>query len=96
MKKSGAAQLKTTMLTLTMAKKIVTAEKFMRLIRQSDYVKSSDIKLRFDIDATRARGSVRRDLALRIEDDLAWYHMIAVRINLMNISAVTILIFWPG
>ena len=60
----------------------------MRLIQQSDHVKSCDIKLRFDIDATR--GSARRELALQIEVDLAWYHMIAVRINLMNISAVTI------
>ena len=69
-------------------KKIVTAEKFMRLIRQSNHVKSCDIKLGFDIDATR--GSARRELALQIEVDLERYHMIAVRIYLMNISAVTI------
>ena len=56
--------------TTTLAKKIVTAEKFMRLIRQSDHVKSCDIELLFDIDATR--DSARRELALhRIEVDVA-------------------------
>ena len=49
----------------TLAKKIVTAEKFMRLVRQSDHVKSCNIELRFDIDATR--GSARRELAMQIE-----------------------------
>ena len=34
--------------------------------------------------------TARRELALQIEVDVAWYHMIALRINLMNISAVTI------
>ena len=47
-----------------------------------------DIELRFDIDATR--GTAHRELALQIEVDFAWYHMIALRINLMNILAVTI------
>ena len=42
----------------TLAKKIVTAEIFMRLI-----------ELRFDIDATR--GTARRELALQIEVDVA-------------------------
>ena len=54
----------------------------MRLIRQSEHVKSCDIELRFDIDATR--GSARLEFALSIEVDVAWYHMIALRINLMN------------
>ena len=53
-------------------------------------VRSCDIELRFDIDATR--GTARRELALQIEVDVAWYHMIALRINLMNISAVTIVL----
>ena len=60
----------------------------MRLIRQSDYVKSCDIELRFNIDATR--GSARRELASQIEVDVAWYLMITLPINLMNFSAVTI------
>ena len=69
----------------------------MRLMRQSHHVKSCDIELRFDIDATRC--SERRELALQIEVNVAWYHMIALRINLMNISAVTIFlakvgVFW--
>ena len=34
--------------------------------------------------------SARRDLALQIEVDVAGFHMIALRINLMNISAGTI------
>ena len=51
-------------------------------------VRSCDIELRFDIDATHS--TARRELALQIEVDVAWYHMIALRINLMNISAVTI------
>ena len=51
-------------------------------------VRSCDIELRFDIDATHS--TARRELALQIEVDVAWYHMITLRINLMNISAVTI------
>ena len=58
----------------------------MRLIRQSDHVIPCDIELRFDIVATRLSLWV----ALQIEVDVAWYRMIALRINLMNISAVTI------
>ena len=70
--------------------KSVTAEKFMRLIRQSGHVKSCHIELRFDVDA--AHGSVHRELALQIEVDVAWYHTIVLPINptMMNISAVTI------
>ena len=41
-----------------LAKTIVTAEKFMRLIQQSDRVISCDIDLRFDIDATRGASRV--------------------------------------
>ena len=65
----------------TLAKKIVTAEKFMRLMRQSDHVILCDIELRFDIDATH--GICVSRVALQIEVDAAWYHMIALRINLM-------------
>ena len=67
--------------------------------RQSDRVISSGIELRFDIDGKFAR----REFALQIEVDVARYPMIALRINLMNISAVTILlarvvlaVFQPG
>ena len=49
---------------------------------------SCDIELRFDIGATRS--TARRELALQIEVDVAGYHMIALWINIMNISAVTI------
>ena len=57
--------------------------------RRSDHVISCDIKLRFDSDlATRLAVAARRELALQIEVDVARYHMIALRINLMNISAV--------
>ena len=60
--------------------------------RQFDHVISCDIELWFG----RHRRdlcvyvSARRELALQIKVDVAWYHMIALRINLMNISAVTI------
>ena len=73
----------------TLAKKIVTAEKFMRLIDGP----IMDIELRFDSDATHGiYVAARRELALhlQIEVDVARYHVIALRINLMNISAVTI------
>ena len=40
--------------------------------------------------ATRLAVAARRELALQIEVDVARHHMIALRINLMNISAVTI------
>ena len=51
-------------------------------------VRSCDIERRFDIDATR--GICASRVALQIEVDIAWFLMIALRINLMNISAVTI------
>ena len=41
-------------------------------------------------DSTRPAVSARRKLALQIEVDVPWYHMIALLINLVNISAVTI------
>ena len=57
----------------TLAKKVVTAEKFIRLIRQSDHVKSCDIKLRFDIDATR--GSASSHCRLKsMSHDITWLH----------------------
>ena len=40
--------------------------------------------------------SARRELALQIEVDVARYHMIALRINLMNTLAVTIFFFGQG
>ena len=55
---------------------------------QFDHVISCDIERRFDIDATR--GICASRVALQIEVDVAWFLMIALRINLMNISAVTI------
>ena len=55
---------------------------------QFDHVISCDIELRFDINATR--GSCASRVALQIEVNVARYHMIALQINLMNISAVTI------
>ena len=74
----------------TLAKKIVTAEKFMRLIHSSImwYRAISS----FGSTSTRlaASAAARRELALQIEVDVVWYHMIALWINLMNISAVTI------
>ena len=58
---------------------------------QFDHVISCNIELRLDIDATcDPRPSARRELTLQIEVDVASYHMIELRINLMNISAVTI------
>ena len=54
---------------------------------------SCDIELRFDSDARDSRQlrvASWLQLALQIEVDAARYHMIALRINLMNISAVTI------
>ena len=44
----------------------------------------------FGSTATRLAVAARRELALQIEVDVARYHMIALRINLMNISAVSI------
>ena len=80
--------------TTTLAKKIVTAEKFRRLILQFDHVISCDIKLRFDIDATHGvcapRVALQIELIENIEVAVAWYHMIALQINLMNNSAVAI------
>ena len=55
---------------------------------QFDHVISCDIELRFDIDATRDLCASRA--LLQIEVDVAWYRMIALWINLMNKSAVTI------
>ena len=67
---------------------IVTAEKFMRLIYSSIiwYHAISS----FGSTSTRPAATARRELALQIEVDVAWYQMIALLINLMNISAVTI------
>ena len=72
----------------TLAKKIVTAEKFMRLICSSImwYRAISS----YGSTLTRLAASVRRELALQIQVNAACYLMIALRINLMNISAVTI------
>ena len=72
----------------TLAKKIVTAEKFMRLIFSS--IMWSRAISSFGPTSTRLAASVRRELTLQIEVDVAWYQMIALRINLRNISAVTI------
>ena len=44
----------------------------------------------FGSTETRLAVAARRELALQIEVDVARYHMIALRIKLMNISAVTI------
>ena len=74
--------------TTTLAKKVVTAEKFMRLIYSS--IMWYRAILSFGSTSTRPVVSARRELALRIEVDVAWYHMIALQINLMNFSAVTI------
>ena len=74
----------------TLAKKIVTltAEKFMRLINSS--IMWYRAMSSFGSTSTRLAASARREVALQIEVDVAWYQMIALRINLMNISAVTI------
>ena len=72
----------------TLAKKIVTVEKFMRLIYSS--IMWCRAISSFGSTSTRRADSARRELATQIEVDVAWYHMIALRINLMNISAVTI------
>ena len=55
---------------------------------QFDHVISCDIERRFDIDATC--GICASRVVLQIEVDVAWFLTIALRINLMNISAVTI------
>ena len=60
----------------------------MRLIRQSDHVILRDIKLWLGTDATH--GTCALWVGLQIEFDVAWYHMIVLRINLMNSSTVTI------
>ena len=44
----------------------------------------------FGSTSMRPAEAARRELALQIEVDVARYLMIALRINLMNISAVTI------
>ena len=77
----------------TLAKKIVTVEKFTRLI--DGPIMWYHAISSFGSTATRLAVAARRELALQIEVDVARYHMIALRINLMNISAVTIF-FWPG
>ena len=56
---------------------------------QFDHVISCDIELRFNIDATHGICASRARVA-DIEVNVAWYHMIALRINLMNIWAATI------
>ena len=43
----------------------------------------------FGSTSTRPAKPPCRELAFQIEVDVAWYHIIALRINLMNISAVT-------
>ena len=60
--------------------------------RQSDHVISSDIGLRFDIDTTRGICASRARVADRGRCRER-YHMIALRIILMNISAVSVTIF---
>ena len=80
-------------LSTTLAKKkIVSVEKFMRLIRQSDHVIMCDIEFQFDIDAPCGICAPR--VVLQIEADAAWYHMIALRINFMHILAVSVTIFF--
>ena len=69
--------------------KIITAEKFMRLIYS--LIMCYRAILSFSSTSTQLAVSARRELALQIEVDVAWYHMITLRINLMNISAVAIL-----
>ena len=81
-------------------KKIVTAEKFMRLI--DGPIMWYRAISSFGSTATRLAVAARRELALQIEVNVARYHMITLRINLMNISAVTIFLArvvpgdWPN
>ena len=51
---------------------------------QFNHVMSCDIDATHGICAPRAR----------VEVDVAWYHVIALRINLMNISAATVFFFF--
>ena len=69
-------------------KKIVTAKKFLRSIYSSImwYRTISS----FGSTSKRPAVSARCELALQIKVDVAWYHMIALRIRLMSILAVTI------
>ena len=69
-------------------KRIVTGKKFMRLICSSImwYRAISS----FNSTSTQPAESARRELTLQIEVDATWYHMVALRINLLNISAVMI------
>ena len=75
-------------LLLPWPKKIVTAEKVMRLI--DGPIMWYRAISSFGSTATRLAVAARREVALQIEVDVARYHLIALRINLMNISAVTI------
>ena len=43
----------------------------------------------FGLTSTRPTATVNRELTLQIAVNVAWYHIITPRINLMNISAVT-------
>ena len=78
--------------TTTLAKKIVAAEIFMRLIRRA-IMRIIEISCNIDFD-------LQRELVTRRYRESRWcqtearYHMIELQINLMNFSAVTI--FWPG
>ena len=78
-------------LTTTLAKKIVTAEIFMRLIRSAimrNHATSTSIcKCNATRDAQMPRAG-RVDVEPSL--DIARYHMIELQINLMNFSAVTI------
>ena len=75
----------------TLAKKNRHSREIHEVDLQFDHVISCDIELRFDVDATCGiQVSAHCEHALQIEVDVAWYQMIALRIDLMNISAVTI------
>ena len=72
----------------TLAKNIVTAEIFMRLIHCAMHVKSCDID--FDLRREFATHSLASRVDVEPKLDIAQYHMIKLQINLMNFSAVTI------
>ena len=72
----------------TLAKKIVTAEIFMRLIRSAImwYLATSTSIC----NASSRRAATASRVAVEPKLDIARYHMIGPSINLMNFSAVTI------
>ena len=72
----------------TLAKKIVTAEIFMRLIRSAImwYLATSTSIC----NASSRRAATASSVAVEPKLDIARYHMIGPSINLMNFSAVTI------